>query len=250
MPKPIEAKSQFEVVKSWIVGLTGVFLVIPALVNGGIDIYSSWQKLPKTKAEQLNEVLFKKYFKKQPVAAFPVPIKQSNGTVEVKFSVYDEGDVYVEFGDFYQWFPFPGTDKKTVASFLIVDTAIAQEQPQLRGFGRFQQSEQFTGANISRERLYENGVIERSTLNPKTGAILESSTSKTLPPDISPPPSEVSRFAPIDLDAAHTSNSQQSDRVASICITQVGTCQMISAIPIGSHCVCYNAMGLVPGVAK
>lgn len=249
MTKPTDPKSKFELVRNWIVGITGVLLVIPALINGGIDIYSSWQKLPKTKAEQLNEELFKKYFKKQPVAAFPVPIKQSNGTVEVKFSVYEEGDVFVEFGNFTQWFPFPATEKK-VTSISLMSTAIAQEQASLKGFGRYQQSEWFEGAYIVRERLYENGIIERLNIDPRTGAILQSSARRAHTPQNALPPPGVSNFAPIDLDSIRANRSQQLTGPATVCSTQFGACQMVAAISRGSQCLCYGAMGPVPGIAQ
>src|SRR5215831_7175778 len=52
----------------------------------------------RSESERINVELFKKYFNKQPVTVLPVPIKRSNGTVDVRFSIYDEGDVYVEIG--------------------------------------------------------------------------------------------------------------------------------------------------------
>jgi hypothetical protein len=85
--------------KGWIVGLTAILVVLPALINTGIDVRKAVLNIPKTDAERTNLELFKKYFNKPPVTAFPVPIKHSLGTVEAKFSIYDEGDIFVEYGN-------------------------------------------------------------------------------------------------------------------------------------------------------
>ena len=39
-------------------------------------------------------------------------------------------------------------------------------------------------------------------------------------------------------------------QVASICMTQVGSCPMRTAIPVGSYCQCYTPYGIFPGVAR
>ena len=74
--------------RNWIVGLTAVVVVLPSLINGGIDVYKALLSIPKTNAERANSELFKKYFNKSPVTVFPVPIKYSVGIVEAKFSIY------------------------------------------------------------------------------------------------------------------------------------------------------------------
>ena len=105
--------------KDWIVGLTAVLVVLPALINAGIDVYKAALNIPKTDAEQVNIELFKKYFNKPPVAAFRVPIKYSLGTAEAKFSIYEEGDVFVEYGSSSQWLlHFQNRLQKELRTFL------------------------------------------------------------------------------------------------------------------------------------
>lgn len=209
MPEPDAPVSFFGRFKGWIVGLTSVLVVLPALINAGVDIYASLLKLPRTEAERVNERLFREYFKKQPVAAFPVPIKQNNGTVEVRFEVYEKGDVFVEFGNFTQWFPFPSHDggpKKTVG-FSLVSNAVAQDPPPPKGLGRYQQIDQLQGDAVIRKRTYENGVIEKQVIDPRSGDILNSSTRQTDQKPVPVPAAKtlgVPKIAPIDLDQFRT----------------------------------------------
>jgi hypothetical protein len=247
MPESPGSTSQFDVARKWIVGLTSVLVVIPALVNGGIDIYSSLAKLPKSEAERTNVALFKKYFNKQPVATFPVPIRQSNGTVEVRFAVYEEGDVFVEFGKFTQWFPFPSPDRRSGA-FAFVGEAVAQTAA-VRGHGTYQQVERVDGNALVRERTFQNGVTERYRLDPRTGEVLEFSAQRSAAATAKPPPAAVSAFAPIDLDALRA-NRAAAPGTASICATQIGSCQMYRPVAAKSPCSCAGPNGAVPGVAK
>lgn len=275
------AKSKLDKLKSWVVNLTGVLLVVPALINGGIDIYSSLQKLPKTESERLNVELFKKYFNKQPIAAFPVPIKQNNGTVEVKFSVYEEGDVFVEFGRYTQWFPFPSAANEAKvssphANFSLISNAIAAQstaQAQApQGFGPYQQTEQIQDGLVIRQRRYDNGVEERQVLDPRKGDILEYSTRRlpTNPPSLggsnaagtqartTAPRQALTNVATIDLDALRKNRAQiqshpavqQQTSTASICTTPLGACQMLVGLPVNTKCACQGLSGPIAGLTK
>ena len=54
--------SGFGKVTSSIVGITGILIVVPALINAGADIWASDGKPAETEAEKANVVLFKKHF--------------------------------------------------------------------------------------------------------------------------------------------------------------------------------------------
>lgn len=205
---PAEPVSYFTHLKLWVTGLLGVLVVLPSLINAGLDVYSSLLKLPKTEAERINEKLFREYFGKQPVATVPVPIKQNNGIVEVRFAIYDKGDVFVEFGSFSQWFPFPagqGEAKKPV-SFSLMSSAYAQAPTSAspQGVGQYKQTDKIHGGALVREKIYENGVIENQVIDTRSGDILDSSarqTAQTLPAlPASGAALAVPKVAPIDLD--------------------------------------------------
>lgn len=204
MPEPDAPESFFARFKGWIVALTSVFIVLPALINAGNDIYSSLLKLPRTEAERINERLFRDNFGKQPVATIPVPIKQNNGTVEVRFAIYEKGDVFVEFGNFTQWFPFPspGPAPNKSFGFSFVSTAFAQNASSPKGEGRFQQTDSMRGDAVVRQKTFENGVIEKQTIDPRSGDILDSSSRQTDQKQTLPAASAlvVPKIAPIDLD--------------------------------------------------
>lgn len=202
---PAEAVSYLAHVKLWLTGLVGVLVVLPSLVNAGLDVYSSLLKLPKTEAERINERLFRDNFGKQPVATVPVPIKQNNGLVEVRFQIYDKGDVFVQFGNFSQWFPFPAGEDETKkpVGFSLMSNAYAVMPPQPQGMGQYQQSDKMQDGAILRETTYENGVVQSQVIDTRSGDILDSSSrkieQKPLPPVPSPAP-VVPKVVPIDLD--------------------------------------------------
>lgn len=205
----------FERMKNWLIGVTGVLVVIPALVNGAFDVYASVVNLPKTDAERINVELFKKYFNKPPVATVPVPIKQNHGIVEVRFQVFDEGDVYVEYGNFTQWFPFPKetADSRKIA-FNFISNAIARQTP-LYGKGALTQQESLRNGRLIRERTWRNGVAERLEIDTRTGDVISRNTRRIDPivqHDSEPMEREIKA---IDLDAVRAErerNTDQSDK--------------------------------------
>jgi len=191
--------SGFTRLKAWIAGVTSVLVVLPALVNAGYDIYAKVAKLPKTDAESTNEELFKKYFNKEPVLTFPVPVKQDNGTVEVRFAIYDEGDVFVEFGRMTQWFRFPAhkASQPSASSFLI-STAHAQPVTAIQGSGSYVQKDTMDGKLLIRQRRYANGVNEKVVLETRSGLILER-TSVRAPGAATSTPPEKNVLRPVDI---------------------------------------------------
>jgi hypothetical protein len=263
--------SGLERIRGWLIGLTGVLVVLPALINGGLDIYTALAKLPKTESERLNVELFKKYFNKQPVAAFPVPIRRTDGTVEVRFSVFDEGDIFVEFGKFTQWFPFPKNETAGVGlSFLGL--AHAEQATKMRGLGQYKQQEAYdANGNVVRERQWENGVREWQRLNPRTGDILEQKVTRAPSAGAAKPGDDpsagasdvnkratLSQFAPIDLEALlnaprpvpNTANPAKQAKQGSSCVTPSGGCSLLYPLPPDSACSCDNGYGSVAGRAK
>lgn len=170
--KAAKPKTVFDKAKAWTVGLSGVLVVLPALVNSGYDVYAALAKIPRTETQKINNELFQKYFNKQPVWSFPIPVKRDAGSVEAKFFVYEGGDVYIEFGKRSQWFPFPLLEKTSFErTNSFIGTALA-DQPSRVGSGTFEQSDRIDGGTITRERRWENGVLEVFTLDSRTGNIL------------------------------------------------------------------------------
>jgi hypothetical protein len=120
---PIETKGWLHSLNGKIVSVTAFLVVIPALINGGIDVYKAAANVPKTIYEINNYELFKKHFKHKPVLSQPIPIKTSEITVDMLLEVYENGDIFVKYGEFEQWFPFKSPAK---TSWVLFKDAYAE----------------------------------------------------------------------------------------------------------------------------
>jgi hypothetical protein len=201
--KQTQKSSWSDGVKGWLIGLTGVLVVVPSLLNAAKDIYTVAAKLPVTDAERMNERLNGMYFGKPPVLTMPVPIKDGDVTMDVRFEIYERGDVRVEFGNRSQWFPFPARHaaSPSYSGFSPFSNAFAQSGASPKGSGSFRQVEQIQNDSIVRERTYENGVVEKSMIDPRSGEITGVSSRQADRPaagSIQKLP-EI-RVAPVDLD--------------------------------------------------
>lgn len=251
MPPEQETQTRWSKLTNWLVGLTSVLVVIPALINAGIDIYGAWNKIPRTESEKANLRLFQKYFGKQPIAAYPLPVKQGSAIQQVKFSIFEEGDVFVEYGSFTQWFPFPTQpEKRDSEGLAIISDAIAQDYSQ--AYGPYQQSDSLQGGNLLRQRAYQNGVNERQVIDTRTGRIVE---QEITPPSGAIKPNDhsagVAPFAGIDLDNPQLQqNAYSIPNKAKICITPAGSCYMVQPVTQGSPCFCTTPFGPMQGVSR
>lgn len=205
--KPGTKSTWLEGMKGWLVALTGVLVVLPALINALADIYAAAAKLPRTEAERVNARLYREYFRKSPVLTMPVAIKQGDGTVEARFEIYERGDVRVEFGSSSQWFPFPSREpsRSSARGFSVFSEAIAQGVPPSKGMGSYQQSEHIQNDAVVRMRTYENGVVEKVAIDPRTGELSNASTSQSvkIPVNATQRIPEI-KVAPVDLDKLRT----------------------------------------------
>lgn len=198
--------------RDWVLKATGVLVVLPALVNGAHDVWVAVADLPKTEAQRQNERLYRDYFGQQPVQAIPVSVKAGAGTtIEARVSIWERGDVLVEYGGFTQWFPFPGPPsappRTKVGSFSLLPSAHAQAVP-LKGRGAYTQSDSLEQGAIVRERAFSNGVVERSTLDPKTGEILNATAHAASAPVAAAQGKSVPEAAPIVVDLTRVAQAQ------------------------------------------
>ena len=186
-------------VKGWVVGLTSVLVVIPALINAGFDIYSAALNVPKTEAERINAELFRHYFNKEPVVTMPVPITTGVGTTTMKLSVYEAGDIYIEYGDSTRWFPFPV--RKQASSFSLVSNAYAQPSLPKQGEGAYSQIDRIEDNKIVRERVYSNGIKETIVINRNTGKIENKTVTQAAKQPVEPkrPEVKILTLPPIDV---------------------------------------------------
>lgn len=192
--------------RSWILKATGVLLVIPALLNGAHDLWIAILELPRTEAQRQNERLYRIHTGKMPVTSIPVRVKAGQGAIiEANVSVWDGGDVLVEYGEFTQWFPFPMPQpgKQRVSDgFSLIPSAYAQQPPapSPKGQGPYVQSETVESGALVRERVFNNGVVERATINTRTGIVLSTSAASAPVGQVAAGKPTVVEAAPITVD--------------------------------------------------
>lgn len=170
------APTRWDTVKAWVIGLTGVLLVLPALINSGIDIYKALLNIPSTESEAINTQLFQDHFQETPVTVVPVSIKTDNGNVVMQMSIYENGDIYAEYGFHSQWFPMPGKKQAVAHSVLpLVSVSYAADRQhmanQSNARSSFVQQDVIQNNQINRSRYYSNGQLETFSINIQTGAI-------------------------------------------------------------------------------
>ena len=154
--------------RAWVVGLTGFLVVVPSLINAGIDIYKSVLSIPRTETERTNAELFRKHFNKTALLTVPVPIKTDTGSMAMELSVFDGGDVFVQYGNNSRWFPF---SIKENTSTSILSPAYAEPSRLPGGTGKYTQIDKTENNKILRERYYANGVKESYVIDVRTGNI-------------------------------------------------------------------------------
>jgi len=231
---------------NWITGLTSVLLVIPALIYSGIGIYDVLQDIPQTESEKLNKSLYQKYFGKQPLQVIPIPIKKDSATYQVQFSIYNEGDIFIEYGDMTQWFPFPTIIAQSNFSFSPISIAYASDN-MAHPTGKFTLSDELDGAILIRSKIYESGAKVQQSINIRTGKIIDSKLIKV--GDIEDTEIEsVAPFAVIDLNEINSKQKKFSK--AKNCITFNGKCTLLQNIPKGELCYCVIPSGKIPGVSE
>jgi hypothetical protein len=272
-------ESKWKNIRNWIMGVTSVLVVLPALFNAGVDIYNIVLNIPRTDAEQHNSDLFAKHFNQEPVAVLPVPVRQGPATYEARFSIYQEGDVYVEYGEMTQWFPFPAPRVGDASPFSLIATAFADEVP-TQVATSYKQTESIDGSYLIRNKVYKDGVTEKQVIDMTSGKIIETKKSKTVeptaaaeaaPPEAAepaaapvrarvraavPPPSpapvttqqNLAPFAVVDLNAIQAAKGQNA--TAKVCTTTQGNCTLLYAVPAGSPCICQSSAGEIKGSAQ
>jgi hypothetical protein len=195
------ASEPWSKIRTWIVGLTAIVVVLPALINGGIDVYKSILNIPRTDAERTNSELFEKHFNKPPVAVLPVSVKTDLGTVDMKLSIYDEGDIYVEYGTHTRWFASP---VQKTASLSLISSAYAQGSAGQSKTGEYRQVDKLMGNKIVRERYYSDGTKETYVIDRNTGAIqsrIVTRDSKAPPAELTLAERKVRQLPGLDVDA-------------------------------------------------
>lgn len=178
----------FTKAKAWLIGLTGLLVLLPALINSGVDIYKAALNIPKTHAESINAELFQAHFQEDPITVVPVSIQTEAGGLTMQVSIYQNGDVYAEYGFHSQWFPMPQPkqlttnfhDVPSIFSMALAQVPYVQEN---KKHLPYVQQDQMKGNQIKRTRIYKDGQVITFEINAATGEISNRQVQKN---DVTP----------------------------------------------------------------
>ena len=191
---PVTANQIMEWIKTTqgiITGIVAVLVILPSLFNALIDVYISFFNIPKSINEHNNQQLFQSHFQEKPIHSGMNVIKTDTGNLSMKVNIYRNGDIFVEYGDYSQWFPYhpPKETKKAVSSISwLISDAYAEDYPTgLSPCELTKQGEQGNtnvattyllkdvrqGDNLLRERIYADGCRETFSINVNTGQIMQ-----------------------------------------------------------------------------
>lgn len=175
-----------------ITSIIAILVVIPSMINAVVDVYVTILDIPSSLPEQNNQRLFKAHFEESPAHTGVGTIRTERGDLNVKLNVYENGDIYIEYGKFSQWFPF---DPESVApeegesvgwlmrsAYAEVATALSpcevvqneegDDKPQLAMHRYIQQENQVKTGKLQRVRIYDDGCKETLFVEINSGKIL------------------------------------------------------------------------------
>ncbi len=172
--------------RSWILGLTSVLVVMPALINAGLDIRNALLNVPRSEAEQINQSFYERYFGHTPVFKGSVPVKTEYGTLEMNLEVHGSGDLFVRYGGHSQWFPSPLNSAHAAAGASLFAEAVAADINEPLP-AEYQQRDLRSGGKLVRELYLPDGRKLVYEINPVSGRWAQSASGswQQLPPGVS-----------------------------------------------------------------
>jgi hypothetical protein len=164
--------------------ILGILVTITALLNGGYDVFEKFYGEPKDN-QRLNLILANLV----PVISQEVniePTSNSSVSVNVKFKLYKTGDVILEYGTVRDLISLP---IKTAFTGSLISSAFANEPSDEKKYKVI--TVRYTEQTIINENdqleetvTYEDGTVEKKTINPKSNKILDiARTQKALLPE-------------------------------------------------------------------
>ena len=159
--------------KSTVVALAALLVVIPSVINGINDIWVAWNGLPIGDKEKINNQLFIKHWKENPIHTKQIIIEGKSGKIPITVDVYENGDIFVDYVRLTQWFPY--SDLVVKSDFHFSNTAYAgffdKITKSIKGTTREISNVRKTAKTVERTRLLEDGSKEVQTIDINTGAI-------------------------------------------------------------------------------
>jgi|GEM_PF-6780676 len=152
-----------------VIAATSVLLAVPAMFGAGQAAMSSFNRMVTPSQEEINTRLFKKYFRAPPLLRQPVLVTTKAGPLQMVYSVYQGGEVNVEYGESSQWFDASPIRSVSMSSFFL---STAQAQTRDEAFqARLKQYEALNGNKLTRVVEMQGGSAEVTTYDIRSGNV-------------------------------------------------------------------------------
>ena len=184
-------KDTFKALKNTLLALVALLIVIPSVINAVGDIWISLQGLPTSEKEKINAALFEAHFQENPAASEQLLIEGDLGTLEMTIDVYKNGDIFVNYGKFIQWFPF-SYETEIANNFSIISPSYAlwflytpyedipggatSSKKVINADTENIEHKQISKTEIERIRTLSDGTIEKLIINKNTGEVISVET--------------------------------------------------------------------------
>lgn len=114
-------------IKKILLGIVGILVVIPSLINAGTDIYHSIMNSPIGGSEVINTNLMKNHWEEQALFKKDIEIKRDSVAKVLKLRVYENADIWVKYGSQEQWLASSDGEKTSVMEISLVGNAFADD---------------------------------------------------------------------------------------------------------------------------
>lgn len=165
--------------KKTLLALLAMLVVVPYLLNTMSHIIEAFNELPIGNKERLNVQLFKVHWKEVPVHSKNIVIQAGGKKRQLIIDVYSNGNIFVDFGDHTQWFPFKTS--QLTPDFSLIDSAYADYlvDGEIRDIDivSMAKGEDEKGNKVI-TRIFSDGSVVKDVINPKSG--IKESTTNTL----------------------------------------------------------------------
>lgn len=163
-----------------ITALLGLLVVLPSVINAITDIYVAWQGLPIGNQEKINSRLFQAHFKENPINSQQLMVKGQTGASAMTLDVFQNGDVFINYGENVQWFPYQDL-QLAESGFSFISAAYAdwyvepttkQSNQTLEADSVKVESRYISKTEIERVRYLSDGSKIKQVINVNTGRII------------------------------------------------------------------------------
>jgi len=163
--------------KTKLTSLLASLVIVPSIINSIGDIWVSMNDLPIGEREVINSTLFRLHWRENPVHSKQIIVDVKNVSVPITIDVYRNGDIFLDYGNTTQWFPFD--DKSLVfadINFNVISSAYAVNIKNIMKKIVTQPSapveiinEKVNNSEIKRSKVHQDGTIENQVIDINTG---------------------------------------------------------------------------------